>query len=227
MMNNALLSSKNLDWCTPLDFFKELDAEFHFTLDAAASPKSAKCAKYYTPETDGLKSSWGGETVFCNPPYGRLIGDWVRKGYEEGQKPDTTVVMLIPARTDTIYFHDCIYGKAEIRFLKGRLKFTDEDGNVKSAAPFPSLLAIFRGPRGSAGSEGIKDLVYRVLDGQELTANELTEQLRAMGHTYDRSTVSPCLTKLKDAGRIRATGKRTCAKTGKMAVAWTAGTEEV
>lgn len=220
-MNNALLSSKNLDWCTPQDFFNELDAEFHFTLDAAATEKSAKCSKYFTPETDGLKSSWGGEIVFCNPPYGRQIGDWVRKAYEEGQKPDTTVVLLIPARTDTTYFHDYIYGKAEIRFLKGRLKFTDEDGNAKGAAPFPSLLAIFRGPRGTSGQAGIKELITSILESKELTANELTEQLRTMGHNYDRGTVSPCLTKLKAAGVIKTAGKRPCTKTGKMAVVWT------
>lgn len=164
----------------------------------------------------------GGETVFCNPPYGRQIGDWVQKAYEEGQKPDTTVVLLIPARTDTIYFHGYIYGKAEIRFLKGRLKFTDEDGNTKDAAPFPSLLAIFRGPKGTAGQTGIKELITGILEKKELTANELTEELRTMGHDYDRSTVSPCLTKLKAAGTLKTAGKRPCNKTGKMAVVWTA-----
>ena len=76
--------------------------------------------------------------MFCNPPYGRAIADWVRKGYEESQKPGTTVVMLIPSRTDTAYFHDWIFGKAsEVRFLRGRLKFTDEDGNGEDAAPAP------------------------------------------------------------------------------------------
>ena len=144
-MNKALLSSKRLDWCTPRDFFEELDREFHFTLDAAATEKSAKCAKYYTPETDGLSASWNGETVFCNPPYGREIKAWVKKGYEEGQRPGTTVVLLIPSRTDTEYFHSYILGKSEIRFLKGRLKFTDEDGVAQDAAPFPSMLVVYRG----------------------------------------------------------------------------------
>ena len=78
--------------------------------------------------------------MFCNPPYGRAIADWVRKGYEESRKPGTTVVMLIPSRTDTAYFHDWIFGKAsEVRFLRGRLKFTDEDGNGEDAAPDASL----------------------------------------------------------------------------------------
>ena len=120
-MNEALLSSKKMDWCTPADFFADLDQEFYFDLDPAATAKSAKCARYFTPNDDGLKMDWGGSCVFCNPPYGRQIGDWVRKGYEESQKPGTVVVMLIPARTDTAYFHDYIlHGKAtEIRFLRG------------------------------------------------------------------------------------------------------------
>ena len=86
--------------------------------------------------------------MFCNPPYGRAIQDWVRKGYEESRKPGTVVVMLIPARTDTTYFHDYIFhGKAdEVRFLRGRLKFTDEDGNAKDAAPFPSAVIVWRSP---------------------------------------------------------------------------------
>ena len=83
-MNSALLSSKKMDWCTPKDFFDELNAEFSFVLDAAATDKTAKCAEYFTPETDGLSQSWArGGAVFCNPPYGREIGKWVRKAYEE------------------------------------------------------------------------------------------------------------------------------------------------
>lgn len=110
-MNAALLSSKKMDYCTPQDFFDRLNEEFHFTLDAAATDKSAKCPAYYTPETDGLKSPWNlaGGAVFCNPPYGREVGKWVRKAYEEAQR-GATVVLLIPARTDTTYFHDYIAG---------------------------------------------------------------------------------------------------------------------
>lgn len=89
--------------------------------------------------------------MFCNPPYGRAIADWVRKGYEESRKPGTTVVMLIPSRTDTAYFHDWIFGKAsEVRFLRGRLKFTDEDGNGEDAAPFPSAVIVWRSPEPGA-----------------------------------------------------------------------------
>ena len=137
---NVMFSSKTDEWATPQEFFDTLNEEFNFTLDPCALPHNAKCDKYYTPLDDGLKQDWGGETVFCNPPYGRQICDWVRKCSEEARKKDTIVVALIPARTDTRYFHQYIYQKAkEIRFLKGRLKF----GGCKNSAPFPSMIVIF------------------------------------------------------------------------------------
>lgn len=145
-MNKALLSSKKMDWRTPQAFFDDLNREFHFVLDAAAMPENAKCTQYFTPETDGLSRSWDvGGSVFCNPPYGRKIGKWVQKAYSEYVRGGgVTIVMLIPARTDTSYFHDYIYGKAEIRFLRGRLKFEDENGVAMNPAPFPSMVVIFR-----------------------------------------------------------------------------------
>ena len=154
-MNRKLMfSNVNNAWCTPQDFFDKLNAEFDFTLDPCATEKSAKCKKFYTAIDDGLKQDWGGHNVFVNPPYGKRIGKWVEKCYEEGQKPNTKVVLLIPSRTDTRYFHNYIYNKAEIRFIKGRLTFWDMDGekylkgDFKSMtpAPFPSLLAIFSTP---------------------------------------------------------------------------------
>lgn len=148
-MNAALLSSKNMCWCTPQDFYDKLNEEFHFVLDPAATKKTAKCAKFYTPETDGLSQTWDcGGAVFCNPPYGRTINKWVKKAYEEARGGGFPIVLLIPARTDTSYFHDYIYGKAEIRFIRGRLKFTDEDGNTADAAPFPSMVVIYNGAKG-------------------------------------------------------------------------------
>lgn len=140
-MNKELMFSSNTDmWSTPWDFFNKLNDEFHFTLDPCSTHENAKCYKHFTIEENGLLQDWGGEKVFCNPPYGRQIKDWVKKSYEESQKENTTVVMLIPARTDTIYFHEYIYHKAEIRFIKGRLKF----GDAKNAAPFPSMVVIFK-----------------------------------------------------------------------------------
>ena len=91
-MNQALVSSKNMNWCTPQDFFDKLDAEFHFTLDVAATENSAKCANFFTPETDGLNQSWSCcGSVFCNPPYGRELKKWVRKAYTEAQSGQTIV----------------------------------------------------------------------------------------------------------------------------------------
>ena len=139
-MNNELMFSSKTDlWSTPLDFFEKLNDEFHFTLDPCSTHENAKCYKHFTIEEDGLLQDWGNEVVFCNPPYGRKIKDWVKKAYNESQKDNTTVVMLIPSRTDTIYFHEYIYHKAEIRFIKGRLKF----GDAKNSAPFPSMVVIF------------------------------------------------------------------------------------
>ena len=139
-LTSGLFSSTTDLWATPQAFFDQLNAEFHFTLDPCANDDNHKCAKYYTEQQDGLAQDWGGQIVFCNPPYGRAIGAWVKKCYEESRKPDTLVVMLIPARTDTKYFHNFIYQRSEIRFVKGRVKF---DG--KTNAPFPSMIVVFRG----------------------------------------------------------------------------------
>lgn len=146
-MNGALLSSKKTDWGTPQEFFNELDEEFHFVLDAAATDENAKCPQYYTPEIDGLKQSWDvGGAVFCNPPYGREIGKWVEKAYQESLK-GITIVLLIPARTDTAYFHNYIFGKAKVRFLKGRLAFVDSERGKTDPAPFPSAIVIYNPKR--------------------------------------------------------------------------------
>lgn len=132
-------SSKTNEWATPQDLFDKLNKEFLFTLDPCATPENAKCAKFYTAEDDGLLQSWDNERVFCNPPYGRQIKEWVKKATEA---TGGVVVLLIPARTDTSYFHDYIYRSgAQIRFLRGRLKF----GDAKNSAPFPSMVVIFNG----------------------------------------------------------------------------------
>lgn len=137
---DVMFSSKTDLWSTPQDFFNELNKEFNFNLDPCSTHENAKCEKHFTLEEDGLLQDWQGYNVFCNPPYGKEIKKWVKKCYEEGQKENTTVVMLIPARTDTSYFHDYIYNIAsEIRFIRGRLKF----GNSKNSAPFPSMIVIF------------------------------------------------------------------------------------
>lgn len=145
-MNTAtrelMFSSAKAEWATPQDFYDQLDAEFEFTLDAAADSTNHKGYYWYGPDhplasyRDAFTRPWEGR-VWCNPPYGRGIGAWVRKGYEESLG-GATVVMLLPARTDTRWFHDyCV--KGDIRFIKGRLKFGGAD-----AAPFPSMVVIFK-----------------------------------------------------------------------------------
>lgn len=128
------------EWHTPQDIYNLLDAEFHFTLDPCSTDENCKCEKHYTKADDGLSKNWGGETVFCNPPYSQ-IAKWVEKCFYEAQTDNTVVVLLIPSRTDTRYFHNFIYHRSEIRFIKGRLRFSGSKEN----APFSSMIVIFRG----------------------------------------------------------------------------------
>ena len=137
---DVMFSSKTDLWSTPQDFYNELNKDFNFSLDPCSTHENAKCEKHFTIEDNGLEQDWANNNVFCNPPYGKEIKKWVKKCYEESQKENTNVVMLIPARTDTTYFHDYIYKKAkEIRFIRGRLKF----GQAKNSAPFPSMVVVF------------------------------------------------------------------------------------
>jgi site-specific DNA-methyltransferase (adenine-specific) len=139
MFNKVHFSSKDMKYETPQEFFDGLNEEFNFTLDPCCVPQTAKCDKYFTPEDDGLKKSWGDNIVFMNPPYGREIKKWVKKAKEEAER-ESTVVGLIPARTDTRYWHNHIFPYAkEVRFIKGRLKF----GNSENSAPFPSAVVVW------------------------------------------------------------------------------------
>jgi phage N-6-adenine-methyltransferase len=138
----TMFSSKSTEWETPRDFYERLNQEYDFSLDPCCTKETAKCENYFTEEDDGLSKSWAGHRTFMNPPYGRAIKKWIEKAYEEGKKPNTTVVCLIPARTDTKYWHKYCMKACEIYFVKGRLKF----GNSKNAAPFPSAVVVFRGP---------------------------------------------------------------------------------
>jgi len=137
-----MFSSKDQTWETPKKIFDQLNNEFHFTLDPCSSHENHKCEKYYTVEDDGLSKDWSGEVVFVNPPYGRELKNWIKKCYEEWLK-GTTVVMLVPSRTDCIAFHDYILPCAEIRFIKGRLKFL-QNGVEKDPAPFPSMIVVYK-----------------------------------------------------------------------------------
>jgi len=141
-INPALYASDKTDWGTPQAFFDRLNAEFHFDLDAAASAENTKCRCFYTKEQNGLLHDWGTwpQSAWCNPPYGRSIGDWIAKAHREARINGVTVVVLIPSRTDTAYWHDYVMRAAEVRFVRGRLKFE----GAPNQAPFPSAVIVFR-----------------------------------------------------------------------------------
>jgi phage N-6-adenine-methyltransferase len=136
MKNKVLYSSNSCEWETPQDLFDKLNAIYEFELDVCASKENAKCKKYFTKEDDALSRDWRGHRqIWMNPPYGREIGKWVKKAFETGG-----VVCLLPARTDTKWFHDYCLKYGQIEFIKGRLRFN----NCKENAPFPSMLVRFR-----------------------------------------------------------------------------------
>ncbi len=133
----GMFSSKTPVWETPQDLFEELDNVFHFTTDVCALPENAKCEHFYSPQQDGLAQDWSG-SCWMNPPYGGQIAKWMKKAYESSLD-GTTVVCLVPVRSDTRWWHDYVAKAAHIEFFKGRLKFS----GAKSSAPFPSALVVF------------------------------------------------------------------------------------
>ena len=153
MNTKVMFSSETPEWETPQNLFDGLDEDFNFDLDVCANKENKKCYNWFSKEINGLKQDWHTanmykerSSVWCNPPYGREIGDWIKKAKLEykkwGNKSGYSIVMLLPARTDTKWFHEYIYNKpnVEIRFLRGRLKF----GGSKNSAPFPSMICIFK-----------------------------------------------------------------------------------
>ena len=134
---NVHFSSKTDLWETPQDFFDRYNAIYGFTLDVCALPNNAKCNTYFTPEQDGLSQEWVG-VCWMNPPYGRAIAKWVQKAFESA-KHGATVVCLLPARTDTRWWHDYCQ-RGDVTFVRGRLKF----GGHKNSAPFPSAVVVFK-----------------------------------------------------------------------------------
>ena len=157
-------TNKSNEWETPRSLFKDLDDEFNFTIDVCATKDNTKCERFYNKQSNGLAQSWENEIAFMNPPYGREIGTWIEKAYRESLN-GAIVVCLIPARTDTRYWHDYIFPNAEVRFLKGRVKFLNNGEEVEyieqlglfgeeqsevvtsdgdMPAPFPSAVVIFK-----------------------------------------------------------------------------------
>lgn len=138
-MNSVIFSSSRQDWRTPAHLFSLLDSEFHFTLDVCADSDNALTEDYFSISNSCLDHEWFGR-VFMNPPYSRNVGRFVKKAFLEIPHCEV-IVMLLPVRTDTSWFHDYILNKAEIRFIRGRLRFSDSS----SFAPFPSMIAIYKG----------------------------------------------------------------------------------
>jgi site-specific DNA-methyltransferase (adenine-specific) len=137
MTSQVHFSSKTDLWATPQDFFDRYNSIYNFTTDVCATAENAKCANYYTIATDGLNQTWAG-TCWMNPPYGRTIKQWMRKAYESSLQ-GATVVCLVPARTDTAWWHDYAM-RGDIEFIRGRLKF----GGHNNSAPFPSAVVVFK-----------------------------------------------------------------------------------
>jgi site-specific DNA-methyltransferase (adenine-specific) len=132
-------SSQTAEWTTPQWLFDALDREFGFTLDPCSTHANAKCVRHFTQEENGLLQSWRDEIVFMNPPYGRAIAHWMAKAHASARHEGATVICLVPARTDTAWWHHFAM-KHEMRFLRGRLKF----GANPNAAPFPSAVVVMR-----------------------------------------------------------------------------------
>ena len=141
MINDGMMSSELPNWGTPQDLFDRLNEQHGFTLDVCAEEWSAKCDKYFTKETDGLAQNWSGDVCFMNPPYGREIKQWMEKAVKEW-KAGAKVVCLVPARTDTAWWHDYAM-QGEIEFLRGRIKFVHPDGGKSQSAPSPSAIVRF------------------------------------------------------------------------------------
>src|SRR5258705_1372469 len=135
----VMLSSMDMTWATPQEWFDYLDLEFGFTLDPCCQHETAKCKKHYTPAEDGLSQSWADERVFMNPPYGKELPRWMKKAYEEALHNGALVVCFVPARVDTGWWHRYAV-KGEVRVPKGRVKFA----GAEASAPFPVAIVIFR-----------------------------------------------------------------------------------
>lgn len=152
--NNGRYNGNGRDWATPPEIFGPLDREFHFTLDPCATADTAKCARFFTeqlgpgrdrPYLDGLGQSWAGERVFMNPPYGREIYAWTRKAREESRGGGALVVGLLPASCDLAWWHDDIVGHAEVRFIRGRVRFLT-GGPYRASGFFASVVVVWRPP---------------------------------------------------------------------------------
>jgi site-specific DNA-methyltransferase (adenine-specific) len=136
--NKNRFQANSIEWETPKDFFKPINDEFEFTLDVCATKDNTKASKFFSKEDNGLSKSWSGNICWMNPPYGKDLVLWLKKAKAESE--NCTVVSLIPARTNTKWWHEIVLKASEIRFVLGRPKFN----NAKHGLPFPLALVIFK-----------------------------------------------------------------------------------
>lgn len=186
--NNGRYNGNGRHWRTPPEVFDPLHAEFDFTLDPCATPVSAKCSKFYTEAQNGLERSWAGERVFMNPPYGREIYAWTQKAREEAKR-GALVVGLLPASCDLSWWHEDVIGHAEVRYLRGRVRFLTE-GPYRASGFFASVVVIWRGHEAALsnmleGSAQIADAHYRATFG-----TDRIEAMRAAARLLDNKTVT-------------------------------------
>lgn len=140
--NNGRYNGNGRHWATPPEVFEPLDDEFNFTLDPCATPENAKCARFFTEADDGLSKDWSRDRVFMNPPYGREIYPWTKKAREEAER-GALVVGLVPASTDLKWWHDDIVGRAEVRYIRGRVRFLT-GGPYRASGFFASVIVVWR-----------------------------------------------------------------------------------
>lgn len=139
--NNGRYNGNGRHWATPPEIFDPLNDEFQFTLDPCATSASAKCQRFFTEEHDGLAQTWGGERVFMNPPYGAEIYPWIKKAREEADA-GALVVGLVPASTDLSWWHDHIVDRAEVRYIRGRVRYLT-GGPYRASGFFASVIVIW------------------------------------------------------------------------------------
>lgn len=140
--NNGRYNGNGRHWATPPEIISPLEAEFQFTLDPCCTPATAKAPRYFTEADDGLSQSWAGERVFMNPPYGREIYAWTKKAREEAAK-GALVVGLLPASCDLAWWHEDVVGHAEVRYIRGRVRFLT-DGRYRASGFFASVIVVWR-----------------------------------------------------------------------------------
>lgn len=158
--NNGRYNGNGREWRTPPELFARLDAEFHFTLDPCSTDENALCPKHYTEAQNGLEQDWRGERVFMNPPYGAEVGAWTRKAAQESSHKGVLVVGLLPASTDLAWWHDNVIDKAEVRFIRGRVRFLT-DGAYRASGFFASVIVIWPSFQTPGWRVPVRDLIYR------------------------------------------------------------------